>query len=263
VGPTDGRYPQPVLAQQPTDPPVANRTHRRARKRKVPLAVALVPIGLVVAGVVIFLALGGGDAMRDIIPGGDDGPSMETPPFEFRLSRTTDVVATAADVAIETLRPAAEAAGGDVVSVLDELYTNGYLDPTNWREGDYEEILELFTEDAAASVTENLETITLGATAGDVYETVAPRKGSLRFSVLFDPEGAVDTIVVRVRFFALGERVDGTYTSIVSAGQVFLRDVDGWRITAFDLRRADRETEAPTPSPAPSGSSSASGSPSA
>jgi hypothetical protein len=251
------------LAQQKTGPPVANRTHRRARKRKVPLAVALVPLGLVALGVALVLALGGGDAVKDLIPGGDDGPSMETPPFEFRLSRTTDVVATADDVEVETLRPTADTVREDVVPVLDELYTNGYLDPTNWREGDYEEILELFTEDAATSVTENLETLTLGATAGDVYDSVSPNKGSLRFSVLFDPEGGVNTIVVRVRFYALGERTDGTFVSIVSAGQVFLRDVDGWRITAFDLRRADRETEAPTPAPAPSSSASVSGSPSA
>jgi hypothetical protein len=263
VGPTGGRYPHPVLAQQKTDPPVANRAQRRARKRKVPLAVALVPIGLVVVGVVLVLVLGGGDAVRDFIPGGDDGVSDETPPFEFRLSRTTQVVATDPEAEVESLRPAAEAAGADGVPVLDELYTNAYLDPTNWREGDYEEILELFTEGAAASVTENVETITLGAAAGDVYETVTPRKGSLRFSVLFDPEGGVDTIVVRVRFYALGEGTDGTFTSIVSAGQIFLNDVDGWKITAFDLRRADRETEAPTPDPAPSGSASVSGSPSA
>jgi hypothetical protein len=252
------------LAQQKTDPPVANRTHRRARKRKVPLAAALVPIGLVALGVVVVLALGGGDAVDDLLPGGgDDGPSMETPPFDFRLSRTTDVVATADDVEIETLRPTADAVREDVVPVLDELYTNAYLDPTNWREGDYEEILDLFTEGAAASVAENLETLTLGASAGDLYDTVSPTKGSLRFSVLFDPEGGVDTIVVRVRFYALGERTDGTFVSIVSAGQVFLRDVDGWTITAFDLRRADRETEAPTPSPSASASASASGSPSA
>jgi hypothetical protein len=219
-----------------------------------------VPIGLVVAGVVLVLALGGGEVVRDIIPGGDDGPSMETPPFEFRLTKT-DIVATAEDAEVSTLRPAAEAAGEDVAPVLDELYTNGYLDPTNWREGDYEEILDLFTDDAAAAAAENLETLTLGASAGDVYETVAPRRAGLRFTVLFDPEGAVDTIVVRVRFYALGERTDGTFVSIVSAGQVFLRDVDGWKITAFDVRRADRETEAPSPPP-PSGSASASASPS-
>lgn len=248
------------MSQTPTDPPVANRSQRRARKRRAPLVVALVPIALVALGVVLILTLGGGEGgiVDDLLPG-DGGPSDEVPAFVFKLSKT-DLVATDEDAELEALRPAAEAAGEEVAPVLDDLYTNAFLDPTNWREGDYEEIFELFTDDAAASARENLETLTLGVTAGDVYEVVTPRKGSLRFSVLFDLDGAVDTIVVRVRFYALGERTDGTYTSIVSAGQVFLRDVDGWRITAFDLRRSDRATEAPSPPPP---STSASGTPSA
>jgi hypothetical protein len=65
-------------------------------------------------------------------------------------------------------------------------------------------------------------------------------------------------VVVAVRFTALGERADGTWTSIASSGSLFLKDLDGWRITAFDVRRADEATDPPRPSPAPSSSASAS-----
>ncbi len=248
------------MSQKRTDPPVATRSQRQARKRRAPLALALVPVALIAVGVVLILTLGGGEGgiIDDIIPGGDDGPSDEVPAFDFKLSKV-DIVATDEDAEIEALRPTAEAAAEEVAPVLDDLYTNGFLDPTNWRDGDYAEILTLFTADAATSAQGSLETLTLGATAGDVYETVTPRKGSLRFTVLFDQDGAVDTIVVRVRFYALGARTDGTFISIVSAGQVFLRDVEGWKITAFDMRRNDQETEAPTPSPSASTSAATGG----
>ena len=88
-----------------------------------------------------------------------------------------------------------------------------------------------------------------------MYDRVTPEKGSIGFTVLFDPAGSPNTAVARVRFSALGERSDGTFTLIVSKGELFLRDIDGWQITAFDVTRQDRETQ-PPPSPAPSGSAS-------
>jgi hypothetical protein len=103
-----------------------------------------------------------------------------------------------------------------------------------------------------------VEVLTLGETAGDVYERVTPEKGSIGFTVLFDPAGSPNTAVARVLFSALGERSDGTFTLIVSKGELFLRDIDGWQITAFDVTRQDREAQPPPPSPAPSASASAS-----
>lgn len=247
------------MTQSPPDPPApATRTERRSatRKRRVPIALLLVPVALVAAGVVLILMLGGdGDGVLGI---GDDGPSDEVPPFEFRLAKTS-VVATVEDADVEALQTSAQTLTTEVEPIIDDLYTNAFLDPTNWREGDYEEVMGMFAEEALPSAQEGIETLTLGATAGDVYETVTPRKGSLRFDVLFDQEGSPDTVVVDVRFYALGERADGTFTSIVSVGQLFLSDLGGWKVTAFDVRRADKETKPPSPSP--SGSASASSSP--
>ncbi len=143
--------------------------------------------------------------------------------------------------------------------MLDDLYTNAFLDPTNWRDGDYEEIFALFSDEAAPAAREDVETLTLGAAAGDTYDTVTPTRGSLKFEVLFDQDGNPNTVDVVVTFTALGARTDGTYTAIRSTGHFFLTDEDGWKITAFDVRRADRETQGPA-SPSPSGSASASGS---
>jgi hypothetical protein len=248
------------LTQSRIDPPVtADRAERRSsRKRRFPLALVLAPVVLVAAGVVALLVLGGGGdgPLGGIIGGGDD-VSDATPPFEFRVGRT-GVVATVADADVAALKTEAEALVPDIVPVLDDLYTNAFLDPTNWRENDYEEIGPLFSDEAASSVPSNLETLTLGTTAGDVFDTVTPEQGKLGFRVLFDQEGNPHTVVARVRFEALGARQDGTYVSIVSIGELFLRNVDGWRVTAYDVRRADGEAE-PPPSPSPSGSAGATG----
>ena len=216
------------------------------------------PIVLVAAGAVVILMLKGGDAggILDGITGGSHEDDNAVPPFEFRLSKT-GVVATVEDADLDAMRTQAGTVAEEITPLLDDLYTNAFLDPTNWREGDYEEIFTIFATDALASAREGIETLTLGATAGDVYERVTPRRGSLRFRVLFDQEGAPDTVVVQVSFTALGQRQDGTYTAIVSSGELFLNDVGGWKVTAFDVSRADHATK-PPPSPTPSGSTSAS-----
>jgi hypothetical protein len=95
---------------------------------------------------------------------------------------------------------------------------------------------------------QSVETLTLGASAGNVFEAVEPGKSKLSYQVLFDPEGAAETAVVTVVFRATAERKDGTYLAIVSEGEFFLRQVDGWTITAFDVRRKDHEAQPPSPS---------------
>ena len=245
-----------VLTEGPTRPPVtADRTQRRAtnRKRRLPLALLLVPVALVGLGVALFLILGGDGAG---IIGRGDNDSDVVPEFDFTVGRAK-AVATAPEADAEALETEAGNIGQEITPVLDDLYTNAFLDPANWREGDYEEVLAVFSEGAALTAQQSVEVLTLGATAGDVYERVTPEKGSLGFTVLFDPAGSPNTAVARVRFSALGERSDGTFTLIVSKGELFLRDIDGWRITAFDVTRQDREAQ-PPPSPAPSASASAS-----
>ena len=246
-----------VLTEGPTKPPVtADRSQRRAtnRKRRLPLALLLVPVALVGLGVALFLILGGDGT--GIIGGGNDDSDV-VPEFDFTAGRAK-AVATAPEPDTETLEAGAEAIGEEITPLLDDLYTNAFLDPANWREGDYEEVLAAFSEGAASTAQQSVEVLTLGATAGDVYERVTPEKGSIGFTVLFDPAGSPNTAVARVRFSALGERSDGTFTLIVSKGELFLRDIDGWQITAFDVTRQDREAQAPPPSPAPSASASAS-----
>ena len=219
-----------------------NRAQRGAnKKRRLPLALLIVPVVLVAIGVAILLALRGGGGA--IIGGGDE----PAPPFDFIVKPAT-AIPTAPDADEAALSASAAEVAQEITPMIDDLYTNAYLDPSNWRHDDYEEVFTAFAPDAAATAEQSVETLTLGATAGDVFDTVDPGKSKLTYQVLFDPDGAPESAVVSVIFRATAERKNGTYLAIVSEGEFFLRQVDGWTITAFDVTRDDHEKEPPSPS---------------
>jgi len=224
----------------------ANRVERsEKKKRRVPLAVLIIPIVLILIGVVMLLTLRGGAVP---ILGGQD---EVTPPFDFTV-RGAHAVAISTDANDDALDASAQQVAQDVTPTIDDLYTFAFLDPSNWHDGEYDEAFEAFADGAVQEAQANADVLTLGADAGDVYKTVEPRKSTLSYEVLFDKNGKPDTVVATVVFRALGERKDGTYTAILSEGTFFLRDVDGWKVTAFDVTRGDAETEPPSPSPSAS-----------
>jgi hypothetical protein len=223
-----------------------NRAQRGAnKKRRLPLALLIVPVVLVAIGVAIMLALRGGGG--PIIGGGDE----PAPPFDFIVKPAT-AIPTAPDADEAALSASADEVAQEITPMIDDLYTNAYLDPSNWRHDDYEEVFTAFAPDAAATAEQSVETLTLGATAGDVFDTVDPGKSKLTYQVLFDPDGAPESAVVSVIFRATAERKNGTFLAVVSEGEFFLRQVDGqgegWTITAFDVTRDDHEKEPPSPS---------------
>lgn len=200
----------------------------------------IVPIVLVIVGIVILLILRGGDVP---IIGGQAEP---TPTFDFKVKGAT-AIATAADADHAALHARARQTADEITPTIDDLFTNAYLDPSNWRDGDYEEVFAAFAPDAAATAEGSVEVLTLGADAGDVFDAVDPGKSTLSYEVLFDPEGSPATVVVTVTFRATGERKDGTSLAIVSQGELFLRKIDGWKITAFDVTRDDHVHQRPSP----------------
>jgi hypothetical protein len=227
-----------------------NRAQRGAnKKRRLPLALLIVPVVLVAIGVAVLLALRGGGG--PIIGAGDE----PAPPFDF-IVKPAKAIPTAPDADEAALTASAAELAQEITPTIDDLYTNAYLDPSNWRHDDYEEVFTAFAPYAAATAEQSVETLTLGATAGDVFDTVDPGKSKLTYQVLFDPDGAPESAVVSVIFRATAERKNGTFLAIMSEGEFFLRQVDGqgegWTITAFDVTRDDHEKEPPSPSASPS-----------
>ena len=230
-----------------------NRVQRGAKKkRRVPLALLIVPIVLVAIGVAILLALRGGAV--PIIGGGDE----PAPPFDFIVKPAT-AISTAPDADEAALSASADQVAQEITPVIDDLYTNAFLDPSNWRHDDYDEVFETFAPDAAATAEQSVETLTLGATAGDVFRDRRPGQ-----------EQAVVPGAVRPRRRAGDRRRDrdlpghrGTQGRHVprdrERGRVLpppgRRPRAGWKITAFDVTRDDHETQPP---PSPSASTSVS-----
>lgn len=228
------------------------RANRAQRKKKTSPALFVVPILIAVAAVALFFVLRGGDSTGLPFIGG--GGDENVPVFNFAVKKAR-VAATSEKADTEALTATAEGIGEEIAPILDDMFTAAFLDPANW-DGDYEEVFATFDDAARPSAEENVRTLTLGAEAGDRFETVKRPKGSFSYRVLFSPDGEPDTVVVTFSFSALGEGTDGTYTSIVSDGQLFMRDAGGWKITAFSVARSDEEAEAPTPAPAATGSTS-------
>lgn len=232
-----------VLTDRTTPPTVTPSRVQRGedKQRRVPLILFIVPIVLVAVGALIVLLLRDGDVP---IIGGED---EVVPAFDFVLKEAVPV-ATVLDPDEGTLATEAEKTAQEITPMLDDLFTNAFLDPANWRDGDYEEVFATFTSDAATTAEQEVEVLTLGAGAGDVFEHVDPGKSRLSYEVLFDPEGAVQTAVASVVFRATAERKDGTFLAIVSEGSFILRNDGGWEVAAFDVRRSDHVTHPPSPS---------------
>jgi hypothetical protein len=220
----------------------ADRVERGSKKkRRLPLLAVIVPIALILIGVVMLLTLRGGAVP---ILGGDD---EVTPPFDFTV-RGARGVATTTDADQDALNADAEQLVTDITPTIDDLYTFAFLDPSNWHDGSYDEAFDSFSSDAAQTAQNSAAVLTLGADAGDIYKSVEPRKSTISYEILYDRDGNPHTAVATVVFRALAHRKDGTYIAVLSEGTLFLREVDGWKITAFDVTRGDEETTPPSPS---------------
>ena len=244
---SEGRHRPP--ARKPSQSP----DRSAARKRRLPIAALLAPVVLVVAVASLIFVVGHGKVSGIFTGGGQD---ETTPAFDFRIGKT-HTVSTSEKTDPKDLRSAAKGATTDAAPLIDTLYTEAFLNPSNWRDGTYDSALEVFDDPARQSALGQLDTVTLGAAAGETFDGVDPDKGKLSFKVLFDANGKPTTVVAIVEFQALAKGKDGTYTEIVSHGQYFLRESGCWKIFSFSVRRADHETRPP---PAPSGTPSASAS---
>jgi len=226
---------------------LATGKHRANGRRFPTFGVAVgaaVTLTVAVAG---FLALGG----RAPLPGRTEGPSEEIPPFEFELRRAVAVPTT--DAKATAFRSQAEAAARAAGRVLTDLYVAAFLDPVNRREASYAEAWELFEEAARAAAEQDADVLTAGA-LGPALEEILPVQGRLAAKVLLDDRGHPVLVVAIVRFTAEARGEDGSTAALLSTGQFFLRkDGGAWRISSYDVERADRERPVAGPSASPSG----------
>jgi hypothetical protein len=229
----------PLRESAPQTPERAQQTGDRssvARKRVfIGIAAALV----VVVG--LFLLLGGGD--NPVIPIPGIGNETPVPAFAF-TKVTTDYEATANGAGQSAQTQTAKDVAPHVEKTIGDLFHAAYLDPGGW--GDGGAIEELFTADAAKQIEANIDTLTLGSSAGDTFESVQPARSTLAVTVLTDGQAKPLHAMAAPTFAAIAANDDGTFTRITVTGVFFLiHDGDDWKISAFDLDRTEEPTKAP------------------
>lgn len=210
-------------------------------------------MGVLVAAVlvvVVVLSLSGGEAgpLGGIV--GDDTPP--TPEFAFESGKPK-AVTTAAESDHKKAIAAATPAATAVTQRLDDLYTAAFLDPGNWMEGSYDEVLAFFADGAREEAETEIDVLTAGPEAGAAFEAIAPLPSDLKVHVLLDPEGTPNAVEGSVRFFARGTG-SGESVKLTSKGQFILEKRDGeWLVVSFSVQRSDEvETDA-SATPAASG----------
>jgi hypothetical protein len=203
---------------------------------------------LVLAGSGYLLFRGGSALVSGVTHLGDGS----TPPFEFELVKTLPIsVAVGAKDARSG--PAVRAAK-QVVPMMNQLYSEAFLNPSDWKHNSYNAVWSLFDETAAAQARSDVDVLTAGTTAGDAYDSLTPDSGRLTVKVLLDKKNQPATLVAIVTFTADAKGKDGTTTLVKSSGQYFLRETDnGWIVYAYKVVRNDHVLST-TATPASSGS---------
>lgn len=203
-----------------------------------------------VVGVGVYFLTGGETpgVIKDVLDGGSERP---TPNFEFDLQQAK-YEATVAGADKEAQAATAVEVGDDVKAMMDDMFFVAFVDPETW--GDTGEISGSFTGEAAETLEANVETLTLGADAGDVYAFVEPGRSTLHVRVLTDGKGNPLRAYAGVHFVAVAEHADGTFSQVTIDGTFFLlADGGEWEVEAYRAARLEREIE-PPPSPAASAS---------
>jgi hypothetical protein len=199
-------------------------------------------VAIVLAAVAIFALTDGDAGSLPVI--GDDVP--ETPEFAFETSKPK-AVETSTDPNHKEAVAAAQAPAEAVTQRIEDLYTAAFLDPANWMDGEYDDVLAFFGEDATEAAERQLDVLTAGPGAGDAFESIRPLPSTLKVHVLLDPEGAPHAVEGSARFVARGTG-DAGQVQLVSKGQFVFQKADGeWVVVSFSVQRSDEE-EATSPS---------------
>lgn len=197
-------------------------------------------VALLVAAVAIAVVLGGGEGPSGPVGGravpteASAGPSV--PAFRFSPNDRSLVLTDKGKIK-RRMRVAGLAAATTTANLLSDLYTEAFLDPSNWQ-GNYTDAFRIFAGGARVEAKQREGVLTVGRSAADLIERVEPIQGKLQSRILLDRLGKPVLVVSLVRFRA---RAIGDETTILrSAGRYFFERVDGrWRIVSFEVERDD------------------------
>jgi hypothetical protein len=171
-----------------------------------------------------------------------DVESPTTPSFRFR-DTSRELVRTSPKPLGSSRRRASAAAADAAEEVLTDLYTEGFLDPANWKRGTYKIAFRGFARGARDRAEARPGELTAGSHAGDRYQRIEPESGRIATRILLDRAGSPVVLVSVVRFSAIATGSDDVV--LRSLGQFLFERVGGaWKIVSFDVTRNDGPREA-------------------
>lgn len=171
-----------------------------------------------------------------------DGEVVETPAFAF-TEAAPKMIRTSSGRLKRRERKASRRAALAARTALDDLYTEGFLDPANWEEGLYADAFRGFASGARKQAETRLGLLTAGARADDRYERILPVSGRIDTRILLDRGGRPSLLMSVVRFSAAADGPEPA--TLRSRGQFFFERVGGsWKVVSFYVTRADAPREA-------------------
>jgi hypothetical protein len=220
------------------------RIPSRSPRRRTLIVVGLVAL---LIGAAVLLTQDDDAPVRGLPSGVDETTEGDrdvpaTPAFEFTKA-TRELVRTAPGRVKRRQREASERAAIAARTILDDLYTEGFLDPANREQGLYVEAFRGFAGGARKRAEARPGLLTAGSRAGDRYERILPLSGRIDTRILLSRGGKPTLLlsVVRFRAAALGAEP----ATLRSRGQFFFERVGGsWKIVSFHITRTDAPREA-------------------
>lgn len=208
----------------------------------------LIGLGVVVVfGVAVIALLNRNDSpVRNSSPGeitpSEASAAPSTPAFRFTTS-TSKLVPTSPGRIRRKDRRASERVATTTRVALRDLYAEGFLDPTNWEQGVYDDAFRSFAGGAREQAVAQLGLLTAGARAGDRYDSIEPVSGRLGLRILLDRGDKPALVVASVRFAAAALGLEPA--TLRSDGLFFFRRIGGsWKIVSFHVTRRDAPREA-------------------
>jgi hypothetical protein len=205
----------------------------------------LIGAGLVAAlaiGAIALLVQNDEGSVRSSQPGTTPSGGSLTPPGipRFRFEKSTPaLVRTSRERIDRRHRRASVRAAAAVRSILTDLYTEAFLDPANWEQGEYRTAFREFAGGARKQAEAHAALLTAGPRAGERYDSILPGSSRIATRILLDRTGVPTLAVSIVRFSAAAH---GTASfRLRSNGQFFFERIDGsWKVVSFHVTRSDR-----------------------
>jgi hypothetical protein len=215
-----------------------------------PRPTTLIAVGLVALlaiGAVVLLTQDDDAPVRGLPPGVDettegDGDADGTPAFRFTKA-TRELVRTSPGRIKRRQREASERAALAARTILDDLYTEGFLDPANREQGLYVDAFRGFAGGARKQAEARPGLLTAGSRAAERYERILPLSGRIDTRILLSRRDKPMLLLSVVRFKAAALGPDPA--TLRSKGQFFFERIDGsWKIVSFHITRTDAPREA-------------------